>query len=368
MTDFFSYAGRKLIDYWTRVRNISRVLLYAAILVAGASLSLQFSFSFQSGDTSLSISSGDAGLNQIAGWGLLLSAFLFAVGIVWAVVDQLVAHRRESKQTTIVVESRGLRDENGAPLASAVKRAVKGQVEELIVDLRGHMRDGQVIDPQAAANEVVRLPEDLRRRRHLKGREETSVVYGGLTPVPFTFLIGVLLDDEGPITSYDWHRTSDQWRSLNAPDDQHRLLTHWDNQPEVIDQVVLAISCSYPILNENLARSFPRIPVVRMELAGPRKESHWSAEKQSALAMDVLTTATELEGRGVKTVHLVLAAPNSLVFQIGRKWDRRNIPRCIVYQFERDSDPPFAWGVELPKLGETTVFVRPPPQLTEVST
>lgn len=114
------------------------------------------------------------------------------------------------------------------------------------------------------------------------------------------------------------------------------------------------------MLDDNLEKSFPGVPVMRLDLEGETKESHWAAEKQRALTMQVLAAATELEKLGVKTVHITLAAANSLVFEIGRKWDRRNIPQGIVYQFERCSDSPFAWGLEVPTPGSDVVLVRKP--------
>ena len=358
MVELLKYAFKKFVDYWTRIPTIPRVLLKSAVLIAVASVGLQFTINLQSGNNSFSFSSNDVGANNLGAWCLALAAMLFAVGIIWAIVDQVIAHRRESKRTTIVIESRGLRDENGVSLATAVKKAVKGHVEEMVLDLRRFMRDGHVIDAQGAANEISRLPGDLRRRRDLKGRDDISIVYGGLTPVPFTFFIGVLLDDEGFVRPYDWDRAADRWRPLDEDDDNSRFRTSFPAQENWGDAVVLAVSCSYPILDDNLERSFPGIPVVRMDLMGQTKESHWSSAKQSALAMQVLEVATTLEGRGVKTVHLVLAAANSLVFQIGRKWDRRNIPHCIVYQFERDGDPPFAWGLVVPQPGTEAAEIR----------
>lgn len=358
MVELLKYAFKKFVDYWTRIPTVPRVLLTTALPIAVASLGLQFSIRWQSAGDSVSFSSGDVGADNIGAWGLTLSAMLFAIGIIWAIVDQVIAHRRDSKRTTIVIESRGLRDENGVSLATALKKAVKGHVEEMVLDLRRFMRDGHVIDAQGAANEISRLPGDLRRRRQLKGRDDISILYGGLTPVPFTFFIGVLLDDEGMLQPYDWDRVADRWRPLDEDDDKSRFRTTFPSQENWGDAIVLAISCSYPILDDNLQRSFPGIPVVRMDLMGQTKESHWSAAKQSALAMQVLDVATTLEGRGVKTVHLVLSAANSLVFQIGRKWDRRNVPRCVVYQFERDGDPPFAWGLVLPQLGVEVAEIR----------
>lgn len=351
MVELLKYAFKKFVDYWTRIPTIPRILLAAAVPITVASIGLPFTLNLKSGVSSFSLSSNDVGANTIGAWGLALAAMLFAVGIIWAIVDQVIAHRRNSKRTTIVIESRGLRDEDGASLATAVKKSVKGNVQPMVLDLRRFMRDGLVVDPQGAADEISRLPGDLRRRRALFGRDDISIVYGGLTPVPFTFYIGVLLDDEGMLQPYDWDRVAHRWRALDEEDDNSRFRASFPAQGNWGDAVVLAISCSYPILDDNLERSFPGIPVVRMDLLGQTKESHWSSAKQSALAMQVLEIATTLEGHGVKTVHLVLAAANSLVFQIGRKWDRRNLPHCTVYQFERDGDPPFAWGLALPQPG-----------------
>lgn len=293
------YAIKKIIDAWTRARTTPRVLFYAASGLAIASLSLQFSFKLETGVSSIFFSSQDTGVNELDTWGLVLAAGLFCIAITWAVVDQVVAHRRDAKRTTIVIESRGLRDENGLSLATEVKRAMRGNVEELVLDLRRFMRDGHVVDAQAAAHEIMRLPGDLRRRRDLRGREEVSIIYGGLTPVPFTFLTGVLLDDEGGITSYDWDRTRERWRPLDDHDDGNRFKRKWQCPRKAVESMVLAISCSYPVLDDNLRRSFPDKPIMRLDLEGGTRESHWSSSKQRALALEVLEVGKEFEKLGV---------------------------------------------------------------------
>lgn len=35
---------------------------------------------------------------------------------------------------------------------------------------------------------------------------------------------------------------------------------------------------------------------------------------------------------GVKVIHLILAAQNSVVFNLGRRYDKRNVPDIVVYQ------------------------------------
>nr|WP_225931976.1 SAVED domain-containing protein [Pseudomonas anuradhapurensis] len=58
-------------------------------------------------------------------------------------------------------------------------------------------------------------------------------------------------------------------------------------------------------------------------------------EKQSALAEQFLQVVKGLLAKGAKTIHLIIAAPNSVVFNLGRIYDRRLLPSAIVYQYER---------------------------------
>ncbi|HLP66409.1 MAG TPA: SAVED domain-containing protein, partial [Rhizobium sp.] len=54
------------------------------------------------------------------------------------------------------------------------------------------------------------------------------------------------------------------------------------------------------------------------------------------------------------TIHLILAAQNSVAFNLGRRYDKRNLPGVIVYQYEANSEKKYPWGVRMPVHGETT--------------
>lgn len=282
---------------------------------------------------------------------------LITVGGLWAYRNQKQDEARIAKTKTIVVESRGLRDEEGRSLSSAVSEEMGCRVEDALVDLRRFNRDGRVVDPKGAAEEVMQVIGDLRRRRTGKDRDDVALAYGGLTPVPFSFLLGVLLDDEGPIDLWDWDRTQERWRKAGEEDDGTRFRVDWHPPATPFAEAVIAVSASYPILGQNLERAFPGVPIMRLDLDGHGQDNHWSQTKQSALATQFLEQAKKLEGAGVKTVHLVIAAPNSLVFHLGKRYDRRNVPQAIVYQYERNSDPAHPWGVLLPKPGEKSVRI-----------
>ncbi len=94
-----------------------------------------------------------------------------------------------------------------------------------------------------------------------------------------------------------------------------------------------------------------QIPVVELRLPQGGTNCHWSGAKQDALAAQFLDTAVSLSNRGVARLHLFIAAPNSMVFRLGRAYDHRNLPSALIYQYERSDDPRHPWAVLLPTHG-----------------
>jgi hypothetical protein len=72
--------------------------------------------------------------------------------------------------------------------------------------------------------------------------------------------------------------------------------------------------------------------------------SHWSEAKQLALADQFFDTLKQLDALGVQQIHLALAAQSSVVFNLGRRYDKRNLPRVVVYQFEKGQGTRYPWA------------------------
>lgn len=357
MKQTFIYAIRKVVDYTTRPRRASLVVLFcgtALMLYDGIWTGFPATdLLWNSDGQSLRLSFSDAPAEYLSLIRIAIASLLITVGGIWEFKNQKREEARTAKTRAIVIESRGLRDEQGRSLSTAVSDDLRCRVDDTLVDLRRFNRDGRIVDPQGAVHEVLQVVGDLRRRRVEKDRDDIILAYGGLTPVPFTFLLGVLLDDEGPIAAWDWDRTKECWRKVDGPDDGKRFKVAWEPPKNAFKEAVIAVSASYPIRDENLESAFPGRPVMRLDLEGRGQDSHWSEAKQAALATQFLDAVKTFEESSIEILHLVIAAPNSLVFNLGKRYDRRNVPQAIVYQFERDSDPAYPWGVMLPKLGET---------------
>ncbi len=282
-----------------------------------------------------------------------IAILLTVIGLGWAIADYRAEQRRIARRKVVVIEARGLRDSGGSPLINAIPAKLKGRQEHILLDLRQRIKDGEIITPDVALKDLSSLPIEIRRRENGLDRRDLTLVYGGLTPVPFTFLTGVLLDDEGKVLIFDWDRHTEAWKELCDADDGKRfLIPDLTNViPDGSKEVALAVSVSYHVILEDVKKKFVDMPVVELILDGGSPDCHWSEEKQRALGQQFLNVVIALNNLGIKYIHLFLAAQNSVVFRLGRLYDKRNLPKVTVYQYQRNATKPYPWGVLMPVCG-----------------
>ena len=347
-----TYLFRAWVDYTFRRRMPGFVLLSSAVilltaLLAGFALNATlptpwgpFRFNFTTGDTPTWLYAGVFGI-----------VVLFVIIGLYLIISEL---RIERRKRVIAIELRGLRDTSGCPLVKAVPRTITGRREQLLLNLR-QGQDGNIGDPVAAVRRIEALPHDLASREQGVDRSDITYILGGLAPVPFSFLTGILTDDECAVTLMDWDRHTNQWMPLELADDGRRFtISGLGAIAAQTDAVAVAVSVSYAIDTPGVAQKYPGMPLVEMTLEDGNPDAHWSEEKQAALGRQFLETLIALGNIGVRTVHLFLAAPNSVVLRFGRLYDKRNLPAVIVYQYDRREAPPFPWGVRMPVEGKPT--------------
>ena len=349
----FEHFAFKVIDRLFRVPSIERFLLrcgFGVIIVIYGGIPLSvilirlFLDSVPEG-----ILNTQRAIDAIDFWilGICLLVILVALGIA------IVRFERDSKywkqKKVILIEARGLRDDDGSPLEKAVLNEFKGQIIPILLDLRNRM-DGKVIAPGHAIKEITAVHRSVKQHKSDTDRSNLTTVYGGLTSVPYTYLTGILLDDEGEIVTYDWDRTQEAWRLLDSIDDGKEFQV--DGIDEVADttEVVIALGFSYPINTQDIRSTFNH-HIIRLTLDGMSSDAHWSQLKQNRLAQQFLETVKHLSAVGVERIHLIMAAPNSTVFTFGRRYDKKNLPEIIVYQFEKGNNRAYPWGVLMPVSG-----------------
>jgi len=173
-----------------------------------------------------------------------------------------------------------------------------------------------------------------------------------LAPVPILFLLGVIVDDEHRTLFMDWDRKEHIWRPLDEDDGGRRFVVDGlDAVATGITRAALCVSASYDVLDADVRLVEPTAPIVRMDLQDRSTASHWSEAKQKQLAQQFLDTVMALSRHGVTEITLFLAAPASLSLRLGTVYDKRNLPRVTVNQFEQADPMKFPWAVRMPVAG-----------------
>ncbi|MEE1867004.1 SAVED domain-containing protein [Pseudomonas auratipiscis] len=341
--------GRKIVDWFVRPKNIGICLIRYGTVVMGASLAggLAGTIRYISASTQL-----QANIDTTGGPAAWMAVAAFVVGVLMVIVGVLLNlqdRKQLARQRVLLLEQKGL-FKIDSPLDAAVKSTVGGTVDTILVDIREGITEGRISHPETALQKVVDGRGDLVRRLDGQNKNDIQIAYGGLMPVPFTFLTGCLVDDEGGgIKVFDWDRLgAGQWRLIQSGIDDGQRLQTVAALAAPAEEAVLALSISYPVDEPAIATTFPDLPIMHMKMGELSSNAHWSVEKQSALAEQFLQALKGLAGQGVKTIHLVIAAPNSVVFNLGRIYDRRLLPAAIIYQYERSCTPPYPWGVTIP--------------------
>lgn len=350
----FENFATKAIDWWFRVSAIERFLITTAVglfiaIFGGIPLIAEL-LRIAIGAVPEGYLSAQGEIDAAAGWILGIGFLMIVVGLGLAVVRFVGDTKARSKKRIIVIEGRGLRDDDGSPLGGMVEKQMKGQVIPVLLDLRRRM-DGKVVEPDRALDDIAAAHRSVLQHRKGIDRSDLTIVYGGLTSVPYTFLTGLLLDDEGDIKTYDWDRTQESWRDLVGKDDGLSFKESGIDTLSDTTEAVIAIAFSYPIDDKDLESTFSH-PVVRLTLEDTTSDGHWSQAKQNRLAQEFFEVVKRMSAAGVKRVHLVMAAPNSAVFTFGRRYDKRNLPELAVYQFERGKNPAYPWAVLMPVAGK----------------
>lgn len=339
---FIEWVFRKKSRGLTTLR-VGVTLLIA--LLAGLNLSI----TVPTPNGSFTLGWGNSGVDPLLAVILVgLAVAIVGVGI-WLLINEVGT---EDRKRVFVVELQGLRDWNGPPLADHVPSSLIGRRDHIPVDMRQKVLDGVIIDPAVALSKISSLRNDLALRDSGIDRRDFSYVVGGLAPVPLTFLAGVMLDDETPVSFMDWDRHAGLWSSLNNPDDGVRFIV--DEVPSSaapLGEVILAVSASYSVDLINAQALLPGLPLVKMRIEGATATSHFSAPKQVALGKQFFETCLTLHSKGTTKIHLFLAAPSSLTLRFGTLYDKRNLPPVAVYQYEQGKPQPFVWAIEMPVAG-----------------
>jgi hypothetical protein len=290
---------------------------------------------------------------------IYLACATWVIGLLMVLWTQYREWKEADTRRILVVEMRGLVDTSDRPLLAAVPRTLLGRRVDCLVDVRTHLA-APTPNVEEALKEIEHIQRDVRRARGDTARADVQVVAGGVMQVPLLFFAGTLLDDEGNVLLMDWERTNGDWKLLSDQADGKAFEIIGLDGLGTSKEVVLAVSASYVAAYNDIATTFPGIPVVRMARPNPQPNSLWSEDTQAALTQQFLQMLGTLANQGVEMVHLVLVAPASLAIRFGKAYDHRNMPKLRCYQREQNQTPPYPWSIQMPAAQQPVAFVQTP--------
>lgn len=356
-SESFWHILKLAAKYYFR-RTIGGVILSAGILlfvVAASGWGIKFDYENSESKISFNFTSGDATPNWVTIILFIVGFILIICGFIILLLDFLqgrqerrAALQERERRRVVVIEQRGLHSRLDAPLINAVPARLEGHRVPLILNHGTVSMTGEA-DRWRLINDAKQLRRDVRQAIGDTPPSLTSILYGGVAPVPITFLAGCILDDEGAVMIMDWDRVAGRWRELDGPDDGERFL-----EPDLsrlsspTPEVMLAVSVSYNVDLAGVESLSDGNPIIILRLAIPRIGNHWSDEKQHELTSKFLELISQLQNFHVCRIHLFIAAPSSIIFRFGRHYDGRNMPEIIVYQYERSGPWRFPWGIRMP--------------------
>lgn len=343
---FLQNCAHLLIKWFTRQRKPPFIFLAAglAVLKMTGGFSWQVILSFRDYGVTASNPEGNFITSVLVP---LLGIILCLTGTIWAVCGAITDWRRNDRKRVVVIRGEGLRKVASSNIDSQIHKRQSGQLVHLDINITQNLRDGYVIRPaEVFRNSVQPLIRNLYQHLDTTARGDTEIVYAGMLPVPFLFWIGNVLDDKGPVTLCDWNRATEAWQVISddKPDDGDSF-----QQETVVEgngkDTVVAVSFSYHADLTNIQKCFPGLRVEHLYLKQINFDNHWSIEKQQRLSLQFIELVKTLQQQGVKRLHLILVAPSSVSVNFGRRYDSRNLPELIVYQYEKSDDDIYPWGI-----------------------
>lgn len=346
MNEYWKQQFSKIIDYFTRQKRPGYVLMAtgATILAGQNAISFVITGKFSWGTLSVGTAESNFLLDYIVPG---LAIVLIICGLTLVAINEIQAIKQNSLKRIILITGDGLRTTSGTGLVTFVKTVLKGTIHPIEIDITQKIRNGVIIEPESTFKRQILPAKDNLVQLLSKGEQNiTQIAYGGFLPIPFTFLLGNIIDDKGNVNVFDWDRENDCWKSISAANaDDGQSFLHETIHSVTSNEIVLMVSCSYRVSKEQVERSFPRMGIEHLMLETNSFDNHWSMTKQRRLSMQFAEKVKFLSSQGIQTIHLVLAAQSSIALNLGRRYDNRNMPEIVVYQYEKTNNNPYPWGI-----------------------
>lgn len=275
-----------------------------------------------------------------------LSISLIILGILWILYTDWKQRNRDAEENdrkiVFVVQIDAYSNVIQLPLAQSIPAEIKGRRIPILIEKRDALLGGKSLNE--TAEDVLNVERTLNQYASGHNLADISVCAGGLAPVPFLFLLGNVLEDERLIhwAELDSNRNCWAWSQDGIQVQPWSLPTLNSTLP---DEIVLKSGITYSIADKDVASAFSILPVVNWEPADKLFRMILDEQSCQDICAQFKALMCQLKEQGVKRIHYLLACSTALTMRLGSVLDPRNMPEVIVYQYEKNSDLIYTWGL-----------------------
>ena len=176
--------------------------------------------------------------------------------------------------------------------------------------------------------------------------------YTGIAPIPFIMYAGTFLEREiiDEYYEFDKIKTETYYKlSKNKNDNTPKIKINTDinSLNKSSEELVISISLTQQISEEDLSQ-FHNIEKVNIGIDNPQDNTIQNKEQlfeyRNFIIENIECISKALPD--LKTIHLIYSGQSCLPLEIGRRSiDSTRLPQIISYQYERQSDIKYPWGI-----------------------
>jgi nucleoside phosphorylase len=226
-------------------------------------------------------------------------------------------------------------------------------IQELAIDQIAFYKNGSLVTPFDAFS----LQKDFHKQLDglVKSYPNAHVSYFGLAHIPFIFHLGYETNAR-EVQVFSSHRQTRRWEML-SDDASLWPEIEIENLPEKrnsdIEDVVLGLSISYPVLLEQIAdvMDISSIPVIQIGVDKPTPDLVSQEKQLDNYAQSFHQVLAEIRRLfpTVKSIHVFYSGPPTLAFRCGQQINKTVDPNIIIYNFSNKDTPNYGWALNLQK-------------------
>ena len=231
-------------------------------------------------------------------------------------------------------------------------------VQEFDVDLVKQMKDQNI---ETAISRQDRIIKKIKASCD----EYTELFYYGIAHIPLIFRAGFQIGDEGKTRLLHKYRNgTGQFKEISTENDE--FIRCLDPQKKVYNnnskEMLMVVATSFPVSNQDLEAFHQNNIRCELRLEMRDKTMYGVDAIESYGQMERLRSPIMSEMRdmvsqySIERIHLVLSTSSDFTFYLAEGFSEHHDPEIIVYQYERNSDVKYPWGISNIAPPEDAVF------------